>query len=112
MGLARMVASDPVHNVIIAISKLTADDGTPVDPVAESLPVSVAFPLVGASPDDGPFLDASWVAAAGGGFLARCQVGSGTPNGPLGPGQYQPYVRVVSGGATDTVPAADVLEVY
>jgi len=111
MGLARIVSTDPVHNVLISMLTLEADDGTPVNPVTAAVPVTVAFVLVGNSPDAATWLAADWVAAADGTFRARCQVGSGA-TGALAPGLYQPYVRVVSGGETITVPAADVLESY
>jgi hypothetical protein len=111
MGLARIVASDPVHNVLISVPKLEQDDGTPVDPVASSLPVSVAFVPVGLTPDDATWLAADWVAAVDGSFRARCQVGSGA-TGALATGRYQPYVQVQVGGETITVPASDVLEAY
>jgi hypothetical protein len=111
MGLARISATDPVHNVLISILTLEQDDGTPVDPVTAALPVSVAFVLVGGSPDTATWLPADWVAAVDGTFRARCQVGSGA-TGALPQGRYQPYVQVVNGGETITVPAADVLEAY
>jgi hypothetical protein len=111
MGLARIVSSDPVRNILISMLTLTQDDGTPVNPVTASLPVSIAFVLVGASPDEATWLAASWVSGINGSFLARCQIGSGA-TGVLPPGRYQPYVRVVNGGETITVPAADVLESY
>ena len=111
MGLARIVSSDPVRNVLISMLTIEQDDGTPVNPVTAALPVTVAFVPVGESPDTATWLAASWVAAADGTFRARCQVGSGA-TGTLPPGQYQVYVRVVNGGETITVPAADVLESY
>lgn len=111
MGLARICASDPIRNVLIAMQTLEADDGTPVNPVTSSLPVSVAFVTVGASPDTATWLAASWIAATDGTFRARCQVGS-EATGALTPGRYQPYVQVQIGGQTITVPAADVLEAY
>jgi hypothetical protein len=111
MGLARIVAADPVRSVLIAMLKLEQDDGTPVDPVAQAIPVTVAFVLVGGSPDTATWLAADWITAADGTFRARCQVGSGA-TGALAPGLYQVYVRVVNGGETITVPAADVLESY
>jgi hypothetical protein len=111
MGLARIVSTDPVRNVLISMLTLEQDDGTPVNPVTAAIPVKVAFVLVGGSPDAATWLAADWVAAADGTFRARCQVGSAA-TGALPPGLYQPYVRVVSGGETVTVPAADVLESY
>lgn len=111
MGLARIVSTDAVRNVLIAITTLTLDDGTPVDPVAQAVPVMVAFVLVGGSPDGATWLPADWVAAIDGTFRVRCQVGSGA-TGTLPPGRYQPYVQVQNGGETITVPAADVLESY
>jgi hypothetical protein len=111
MGLARIVSADPVRNVLIAIQTLEDDEGNPLDPVALSLPVTAAFVPVGQSPDTATFLAADWVAAADGSFRVRCQVGSGA-TGVLVPGQYQPYARVLTGGQTITVPAADVLESY
>jgi len=111
MGLARIVSTDPARNVLISMLTLEADDGTPVDPVAQALPVTVAFVPVGGSPDTAAWLPADWVAAADGTFRARCQVGPAA-TGALAPGLYQPYVRVVQGGETITVPAADVLESY
>jgi hypothetical protein len=111
MGLSRIVASDPARNVLIAMLTLENDDGTPVDPVTASLPVTVAFVPVGSSPDTATWLAADWVAAADGSFRARCQVGSAA-TGALAAGFYQPYIQVVNGGETITVPAADVLESY
>ncbi len=111
MGLAKIVSTDPVRNVLISMLTLEQDDGTPVNPVTQSVPVTVAFVLVGGSPDAATWLPADWVAAIDGTFRARCQVGSGA-TGALAPGRYQPYVRVVNGGETITVPAADVLESY
>jgi len=111
MGLARICASDPVRSVLITILTLQQDDGTPVDPTAGPLPVSVAFMPVGVSPDGATWLTADWIAAIDGTFRARCQVGSAA-TGALTPGFYQPYVQVVSGTETLTVPAADVLEAY
>jgi hypothetical protein len=111
MGLARIVSTDPVHNVLISMLALETDDGSPVNPVTAAIPVTVAFVLVGGSPDTATWLAADWVAAVDGTFRARCQVGSGA-TGALPPGRYQPYVRVVQGGETITVPASDVLESY
>lgn len=111
MGLAKIVSTDPARNVLISILTLEASDGTPVDPVAQALPVKVAFVLVGGSPDGATWLTADWVAAVDGTFRARCQVGSAA-TGTLAPGRYQPYVQVQMGGETITVPAADVLESY
>jgi hypothetical protein len=111
MGLARIVSSDPLRNVLISMLTLEADDGTPVNPVTAALPVMVAFVPVGQSPDTATWLPADWVAAADGTFRARCQVGPAA-TGTLPPGQYQPYVQVQAGGETITVPAADVLESY
>jgi hypothetical protein len=111
MGLARIVSSDPVRNVLISILTLELDDGTPVDPVGDALPVTVAFVLVGGSPDGAPQVAADWVMAVDGTYRVRCQVGSGA-TGVLAPGKYQPYVQVQMGGETITVPAADVLESY
>lgn len=111
MGLARICASDPVRSVLISMRTLEQDDGSPVDPVTSSLPVQVAFVLVGGTPDDATWLAADWVAAVDGSFRARCQVGSGA-TGALVIGRYQPYVQVQIGGETITVPAADVLEAY
>ena len=111
MGLARICATDPARNVLISILTLEMDDGTPVNPVTSGLPVTVAFVPVGVSPDTSTWLTADWVAAVNGMFRARCQVGSAA-TGALPVGQYQPYVRVVNGGETITVPAADVLESY
>lgn len=111
MGLVKIVASDPVRNVLISILTLEQDDGTPVDPVTSSLPVSVAFVPVGLSPDDATWLTADWVTAVDGSFRARCQVGSGA-TGALAAGRYQPYLQIQNGGETITVPAADVLEAY
>jgi hypothetical protein len=111
MGLQRIVSADPVRNVLISMLAINDDAGNPVNPVTAALPVTVAFVPVGQSPDSAVFLAAIWVAAADGSFRARCQVGSGA-TGELVPGFYQPYVRIVSGGETITVPAADVLESY
>lgn len=111
MGLARICATDPARNVLITILTLEQDDGTPVDPVTASLPVMVAFVPVGGSPDGATWLAADWIAAADGTFRARCQVGSAA-TGQLATGFFQPYVQVVNGGETITVPAADVLESY
>jgi hypothetical protein len=111
MGLARIVASDPVRSVLIEMQTLELDDGTPVDPVTSNLPVLVAFVPVGMTPDDATWLAADWVSAVDGSFRARCQVGSGA-TGALTPGRFQPYVQVQVGGETITVPAADVLEAY
>ena len=111
MGLVRIVSADPDRNVLISMRTLQDDAGNPLDPVALSLPVTVAFVPVGQSPDTATFLAADWVAAADGSFRARCQVGSGA-TGVIVPGQYQPYVRVITGGQTITEPAADVLESY
>jgi hypothetical protein len=111
MGLAKIVSTDPVRNVLISMLTLQDSAGNNLNPVALALPVTVAFVPVGQSPDAATWLTASWVAAADGSFRARCQVGSGA-TGTLAPGQYQPYVRVVSGGETISGPAADVLESY
>ena len=111
MGLAKIVSTDPVRNVLISILTLTQSNGTPINPVTAALPVKVAFVPVGASPDAATWRAADWVAAIDGTFRARCQVGSGA-TGVLPPGQYQPYLQVQSGGETITVPAADVLESY
>jgi hypothetical protein len=111
MGLARIVSTDPVRNVLITMLTLEQDDGTPVDPVAQAVPVTVAFVLTGGSPDDAAWRPADWVTAIDGTFRARCQVGPAA-TGALPPGQYQVYVRVVNGGETVTVPAADILESY
>lgn len=111
MGLARIVSADPLRNVLIAVLTLEQDDGTPIDPVAQALPVTVAFVPVGQSPDAATWLPADWVAVAGGTFRVRCQVGSAA-TGTIAPGMYQPYIQVRPGGETITVPAADVLESY
>lgn len=111
MGLARIVSADPVRNVLISILTFDDDAGNPLDPVTLALPVTVAFVPVGQSPDTAVFLPANWLLAADGSFRVRVQVGSAA-TGTLPPGQYQPYVRVLSGGQTITVPAADVLESY
>jgi len=111
VGLARICAADPVRSVLITILTLQQDDGAPVDPVAASLPVSVAFMPVGASPDGATWLTADWVTAVDGTFRARCRVGSAA-TGALTRGFYQAYVQVISGTETLTVPAADVLEAY
>jgi hypothetical protein len=111
MGLARICATDPARNVLISILTLEQDNGTPVNPVTSSLPVTVAFVPVGMSPDTATWLAANWVAAIDGTYRARCQVGSAA-TGALTVGQYQPYVQVVNGGQTITVPAADVLEAF
>jgi hypothetical protein len=111
MGLAKIVSADPARNVLISILTLEQDDGSPVNPVTQALPVKVAFVPVGMSPDAATWLTADWVAAVDGTFRARCQVGSAA-TGALAPGMYQPYVQVVNGGETITVPAADVLESY
>ena len=111
MGLARICASDPVRSVLITILTLEQDDGTPIDPVAGGLPVSVAFTPVGMSPDGATWLTADWVTAVDGSFRARCQVGSAA-TGALTPGFYRAYVQVISGTETLTVPAADILEAY
>jgi hypothetical protein len=111
MGLARICASDPVRNVLVEMRTLEQDDGTPVDPVSSSIPVSMAFVTVGTSPDTATWLTASWVTATDGTYRACCQVGSAA-TGALAPGRYTPYVQVQMGGETITVPAADVLEAY
>ena len=111
MGLARIAASDPAHSVLITILTLEMDDGTPVNPVTAGLPVLVAFPPVGGSPDGAAWRAASWVTTAGGTFRARCVVGPAA-TGVLPSGQYQPYLQVINGTETITVPAADVLEAY
>jgi hypothetical protein len=111
LGLAKIVSSDPLRNILISMLTLEADDGTPVNPVTASLPVRVAFVPVGQSPDGATWLAADWVAATDGTFRARCQVGSAA-TGTLVPGQYQVYLQVQQGGETITVPAADVLESY
>lgn len=111
MGLARICATDPARSVLIAILTLEQDDGTPVDPVTSGAAVSVAFVPVGMSPDTATWLAGDWVTAIDGTFRARCQVGS-EATGELQPGLYQPYVQVVYGAETITVPAADVLEAY
>jgi hypothetical protein len=111
MGLARIVSTDPVRNVLISMQALEDDAGNPLNPVTLALPVTVAFVPVGQSPDAAVFLAANWLIAADGTYRVRCQIGSGA-TGVLAPGQYQPFVRVVTGGQTITVPAADVLESY
>lgn len=111
MGLVKIVSADPVRNVLIRMLTLQDSAGNDLDPVTLALPVTVALVPVGQSPDAATYLAADWVAAVDGSFRARCQVGSGA-TGAVAPGQYQPYVRIVSGGETITVPAADILESY
>jgi hypothetical protein len=111
MGLSRIVSTDPIRNVLISMQTLQDDVGNALNPVALGLPVTVAFVPVGQSPDGATFLTASWILAADGTFRARCQVGSGA-TGVIAPGMYQPYIRVLTGGQTITVPAADLLESY
>lgn len=111
MGLSRICSADPARSVLIAILTLERNDGTPVNPVTAGLPVTVTFVPVGGSPDAAAWRAASWVSVTDGTFRACCQVGSAA-TGTLPAGQYQPYVRVVNGIETITVPAADVLEAY
>ena len=111
MGLVKIAASDPVRNVLVNITTIELDDGTPLNPVAAALPVAVAFVLTGGSPDGATWLPADWVAVIDGTYRVRCQVGSAA-TGTLPLGQYQVYVQAQTGGETITVPAADILEAY
>ena len=111
MGLARIASSDPARNILITLLTLEQDDGTPVNPVTDALPVMVAFVPVGGTPTPSTWRAADWVAVTGGTFRARCQIGHAA-TGTLPPGLYQPYVQVINGTETITVPAADILEAY